>query len=166
MVSNGSNSVEITLPYPPSTNHLYRSFIRGGKICRAATDENEKFHAAVSGICRLAGYKPFGGDITLTIHVYRPRRDRDLTNCVKALEDALKGYTWHDDKQVTECHLFRHDDPLNPRAVVTVTETAPAPPPAPLSKKTRAKARDSPIPRQAKVSDEELIRRVLTKYRK
>jgi Holliday junction resolvase RusA-like endonuclease len=51
---------------------------------------------------------------------YMARRNGDVSNRVKALEDALSGYAYDDDLQVVRHTDARHLDMDNPRVEVSV----------------------------------------------
>ncbi len=106
----------VTLPYPPSTNHLYAS-VRGRKVL-SREGRAYKQHAAAVAI--NAGLRPMDGPVVVSLSVYRPRRAGDLDNTLKALLDSLKGVAWHDDSQVVGIRADRYDDKANPRVEVAV----------------------------------------------
>jgi crossover junction endodeoxyribonuclease RusA len=108
--------IRLTLPYPPSTNHLYATF-RGRRI---PSRECKEFKAAVADACLFARVRPLSGPVRVTINLYRPRRSGDLDNATKALLDSLTTFAYTDDRQVVEIHSFRHDDPKAPRVDVLV----------------------------------------------
>lgn len=107
-----------TLPYPPSVNHMYGTFnnrrvlSRGGRV----------YKETVSMLLRSE--RPVDGEVSIDVKLYRPRKSGDLDNSLKAILDSLKGWLWHDDKQVTRIHAERFDDKVNPRAEVMVLPVA------------------------------------------
>ncbi len=118
---------DFTLPYPPTAN-LYWRTTRTGRTYVSADARNYK--AAVAAI--LQGSTPTTESVSVRVHVYRPRKRGDLDNTLKVLFDALKGFVFVDDDQVTHIEAWRHDDKHNPRAEVVVaaafrgtTEAAP-----------------------------------------
>ena len=112
----------LTLPYPPSVNHLYRR-TRGGRVVLTEAGAQYKHDAGMTALA--AGIAPFTGPLVVSITVYRPRRSGDLDNTLKALLDAGNGVLWLDDQQIVELHAFRRDDKHLPRAVVTVAAARP-----------------------------------------
>ena len=92
--------ITLTLPYPPTVNHLY-SVVNGRKVLSAKGREYiRQVHDTVRnqlGACRFGAAR-----ISYTVNVYPPdNRRRDLSNLVKAVEDALtKAGLWDDDSQV------------------------------------------------------------------
>ena len=110
--------MRLELPYPPSTNRLWRSD-RGGRP--HLTKEARRYKSAVRLRALAAGHrKPIEGPVYVMLAVYRPLRRGDLDNRVKAVLDALRGVAFVDDDQVVGLTAFRHDDPDNPRIVADV----------------------------------------------
>jgi Holliday junction resolvase RusA-like endonuclease len=100
----------------PSSNRLWRT-------CRGVITKSQvarDYQRTVKLTALAAGVRPLKGDVVLTIAVYRERKVGDLSNRIKIVEDALIGVAYLDDKQVVELHATRHDDPADPRLVVTV----------------------------------------------
>jgi Holliday junction resolvase RusA-like endonuclease len=108
--------MKITLPYPPTTNNLY--FTRNGK--RFLSNEGRDYKANVLAICFAERVKPLSGELVLTANVYRPRKTGDLDNCLKIIQDSLKGSCFEDDRQIVEIHAFRFDDKEKPRVEVLI----------------------------------------------
>lgn len=98
-------------PYPPQLNHLY-TVARGRKIL---STKGRQYKETVQMICMVKKVKPLDGDVKVIACFYRPRKSGDLDNVLKALLDSVKGYLWHDDKQVIEIHAYRYDDKDDPR---------------------------------------------------
>lgn len=110
-------SITLTLPFPPSLNHLY---LRSGRRVMK-TDAARAFEQEVQIIGRDC--TPLEGDVAMTIHLFRPRRQGDADNYNKALLDALQGIAYTNDKQIVELHIFlRDDDAKAPRAEIEVKE--------------------------------------------
>ncbi len=77
----------------------------------------------VAYLARSQGVEMVGdGALSVTIHVYRPRRSGDLDNRQKAVLDSLNGILWRDDEQIVAIHAYRHDDKKNPRIELEVEE--------------------------------------------
>jgi crossover junction endodeoxyribonuclease RusA len=113
-----NRQIDLVLPYPPSANRYFRVF-RG----RAITSAEAKAYKEV--VAELVGQRvpePWTGPIRLQVDIFRPRRAGDLSNCLKVLEDALRGVVFVDDSQTVDIHLARHEDAKFPRAQVRVTE--------------------------------------------
>jgi len=111
---------QVTLPYPPSTNHLYARNRHGVVL----TPEAVFYRLSVRA--RLNGQQPFDGPVCVRADVYRPRRHGDLDNVLKALLDSLISSPdgngiYHDDSQVVHLVARRYDDKRAPRVEVTVS---------------------------------------------
>jgi Holliday junction resolvase RusA-like endonuclease len=115
-VGAGLVSQSIVLPLPPSANTYWRYTSNGVYVSEAA----ENYKAGVKLRATLQRMTPFGGEVAMYVHVYRAQKRGDLDNFAKVLGDALNGVTYHDDSQVIELHMWRHDDKGNPRCEVEV----------------------------------------------
>jgi len=110
-------SLHLTLPYPPSTNRLWR--VWRGVVKK--TDEASRYATTVGFLARVAGARPVQGDVVVTIRLYRPQKSGDVDNRAKLILDALQGHAYGNDSQVCELHLYREEDPFKPRAEVTLS---------------------------------------------
>jgi crossover junction endodeoxyribonuclease RusA len=110
--------IRLTLPYPPSTNRIWKNYRGRSVLSKEARD----FKNTVTEIAFCESIEPMQGEIALTLDVYRPRRVGDLSNRCKIVEDALNGLAWADDKQIVWLLMRRHEDKANPRVVVTIEE--------------------------------------------
>lgn len=108
--------MNLTLPYPPATNRMWRTY-RGHTVL---SEEARTYKRDVALIAGARGVSPLEGDVTVALHIYRPRRVGDLDGRIKVLLDALQGVAYHDDKQVVELHAFRYEDKAHPRVEVQV----------------------------------------------
>ncbi len=108
----------LTLPYPPSTNHLYIR-TRTGRVSLSARAVN--YRAAARAIAMQEGHtQPIAGTVAIFLDVYRPQRKGDLDNVLKALLDSLNGIAWHDDSQIIQITANRYDDPSAPRISIAI----------------------------------------------
>ncbi len=112
--------MRITLPIPPSANSYWRIF--RNRILLSA--EARKYKAVAALIGKRILHEPLDGNVAVFLHVYRARRIGDLDNFLKATLDACRGVLFEDDKQVTEIHAYRNDDPKRPRVDVVVENVA------------------------------------------
>jgi len=110
----GMVSQSIVLPVPPSANRYWRNY--NGTVVVSA--EAQDYKAGVQLQARYAHLQPFGGEVAMYVHVYRAQKRGDLDNFAKVLGDALNGVMYHDDSQVVELHMWRHDDKAQPRVEV------------------------------------------------
>lgn len=94
----------IHLPYPPSTNRLWR--IAGNRLHPSM--ESIKFKRAVKTAAIDASAVCLSGDIAVAVTLH-PRLTKsggasmvriDLDNAIKCAFDGGNGALWHDDKQI------------------------------------------------------------------
>ena len=88
--------MNLTLPYPPSVNRLYRVFRNRILLSRDG-------RASYKAVAECLGSMPvMRGPLAVTVVATPPdRRRRDLSNLLKALEDSLtKCGAWEDDSQI------------------------------------------------------------------
>ncbi len=105
-----------TLPLPPSANDYWKKW--RGRIVVSNEAREYKLSALVRA--RAQGMRPLSGPVCLSVTVYRKDKRRDLSNFLKVLEDALEGAAYEDDRQISELHVLRLEDPANPRVRVRV----------------------------------------------
>ena len=67
-----------------------------------------------------ARLKPFQGDVSLYVQIWGLKQG-DITNVVKALEDAMNGVIYDDDKQISYLEVERFES-AKPHVTVTVEE--------------------------------------------
>lgn len=114
--------IEVTLPFPPALNHLYRHV--GPRVL--VSREGRAYRDAAGMAALLAGARPLEGPLAVELRLYRPQKRGDIDAYCKALLDAMQGFLWVDDSQIVELHLYRGDDKHNPRVLVrawTVDDT-------------------------------------------
>lgn len=104
----------IQLPLPPSANRYWRNF--NGRMVKSA--EAREYQREVG--LTLAWMQPLAGNVALTIRLYRARKAGDLDNRIKCVLDALQGYAYANDSQVSEIHAYRYDDKAHPRMEIEV----------------------------------------------
>lgn len=115
-----AKTLVLTLPYPPSVNHLYRNF-RGRSILSKG---GRQYHTdSLAAILEQERHR-FLGRVALEIRLYMPdRRKRDISNTVKILEDCLThAGIWTDDEQVDDLRIIRMGVTKPGKAVVTIRE--------------------------------------------
>ena len=113
-------SAEVTLPYPPSVNRIWRNIMVKGRSRTVLSKRGRKFREDAIICAKSVGLRPILSAIEVTLRIYRPRKSGDLDNAAKAVLDSLKGIAFIDDAQVIELHMFRHDDKANPRVEVMI----------------------------------------------
>ena len=113
------NTISLTLPMPPSTNRIWRT--SGQRVYRSA--EYVQFLNDVGMTCNIARLPaPTAAPVELRMKFYMARTNGDVTNRIKALEDALKGFCYVDDLQVVRGSFERLMDAKRPRVEVEVRE--------------------------------------------
>ena len=109
-------TIELTLPWPPSSNRYWRN-CRGRMVkSKEATD----YCATVAKLCE--DLRTSIGEVIVRLDFYRPRKAGDLDNRIKILLDAMQRTAYKDDKQIVEIHARRFDDKANPRVEVRIQE--------------------------------------------
>lgn len=134
--------IELVLPYPPSANRYWRSFVPRGhtRPVVVPSQEAKEYKARVAGIAQLAGItQPLIGRVEVDIRLYphrpqdwakRARRDPicwdddvqclDLDNCRKVLYDSLKGVVIDDDRWIWRDSAQRMEPDGDGRVVVRI----------------------------------------------
>lgn len=95
--------MNLTLPFPPSVNHYYRTFRGRTLISR----QGREYRRAICGLLAPGNGNgirkpPSGGRIALAMDAFPPdRRRRDLDNTLKAVGDSLQhAGVFEDDSQI------------------------------------------------------------------
>lgn len=101
----------MTLPWPPSVNHYWRSIVVRGSVRTLLSARGRSYRSAALAElmrCRASGLR-LGRSMGVRIDVYPPdRRRRDLDNLPKAILDALThAAVWDDDSQVDDLRIVR-----------------------------------------------------------
>ena len=112
-----ADKFNVVLPFPPSANRYWRSD-RGGRP--HVSNEARAYKTAVGYMMNQIGGQPREGAVAVRLDFYRPAKRGDLDNLIKVTLDALIGYAYADDEQVTEIHAVRRDDKNNPRVEVEI----------------------------------------------
>ena len=97
--------IELTLPWPPSVNHYWRSY-RGMVVI---SQEGRKYRSAVAEqLIMQNGVKSIQNKMKMTIEAWRPdNRRRDLDNLLKATLDALcHAGLYYDDSLIVDLRIY------------------------------------------------------------
>jgi Holliday junction resolvase RusA-like endonuclease len=111
----------IILALPPSANTYWRYTSNGVYV----SEEAQNYKTGVKWKAAHQGLQPMDGPVAVYLNVYRARKAGDLDNFAKVLGDALNGVAYHDDSQVVELHMWRHDDKNDPRVEVEIRRVQP-----------------------------------------
>lgn len=110
--------IRLELPLPPSANRYWRVF--RNRVVKSVEARAYQLKVKLLALTQIGKPKPFEGPCALIISIFRARRRGDLGNFLKVVEDAIQGVAFVDDEQVDEIHMYRYEDPANPRAEVSV----------------------------------------------
>ena len=81
--------INITLPWPPSVNRIWRSV--GGRVLLSAEGRTYRQAVEVAVLEQHGAGDPLTGRLSMTIRAYPPdRRRRDVDNMAKAILDSLE----------------------------------------------------------------------------
>lgn len=121
----------ITLPWPPSVNHYWRTW-RGRMLL---SRQGRAYRKQVGAILKAAGVTPQSGPLAIHVELYPPdRRKRDVDNTFKAIGDSLQhGGAFHDDSQIVWLLIQKSDTVPSGKVVVHIAERNGKPLPFPLS---------------------------------
>lgn len=111
----------IELPFPPSLNTYYRTFM--GRIL--ISKDGREYRKRVAQLMFLDRARESHGRLAVEIRAYPPdKRRRDLDNMMKAALDALThAGAWGDDSQIDDLRIVRcATDKDEPRIEIIVTE--------------------------------------------
>lgn len=125
--------INVSVDVPPSVNHLYfsRPYTKDGRqhCRRILTKQGKDYKEAVGWIIKMAanhaGWTYHEGDrlsIGLTL-VFKDNRRRDITNCIKIIEDAAAEVLGFDDAVVDAFFVRRAGiDKNNPHARLSIAK--------------------------------------------
>lgn len=106
------------LPFPPSTNSLFRSGIINGRVMRFKTADYRRFEREIKTALQIQKIKTIKEQkLSAHLYFYAPKliwftksgspRKIDLDNRIKGIIDQLFDYLGLDDKFVFEIHAFK-----------------------------------------------------------
>ena len=109
----------LILPLPPSVNHMYLRRRGGGVRLSpdAAAWKQQAYYAALEVFPEA-----LVGGIEVVYDFYFPDRRPDIDNSLKALNDALQGAAYINDRQIMKITASKHLDKRNPRVEVALWE--------------------------------------------
>lgn len=117
--------LKVTLPYPPSTNRIWRSFASpNGGVRVVLTPEARRYKQEVFWRAKTAGARITEAPVSVRIRLVPPgRRSIDVDNAIKVTLDALENVAYFNDKQVRRLFAeVAEPEKGNARLEVEVTE--------------------------------------------
>lgn len=111
--SSGHGNLQFTVPIPPSLNDAYPSYWKRGKMRRCSTDAVKHFKDEVSLIVQIEKAKQrwaYGEDARFSLAIllrFSNAHRRDISNCVKVLEDAISETLGFDDSAIDQLYVQR-----------------------------------------------------------
>jgi len=113
--------MEFVMPVPPSLNDYWRSASCPGRgVIVYLSAKGRAYKAGIGAALRqykLVVVRP-PLQVKLELVWYRQRRQGDVDNRLKCIEDSLEGIAYVDDAQVKDVRIRREEDPGNPRVFV------------------------------------------------
>lgn len=124
-----TGTLSLTLPYPPSVNNLHRRVVIKGRARTLLSKPAREYYRDVRVACRSQGMagRLLLGRLRVCVWLHPPDgRKRDISNTIKAIEDALThARVWQDDSLVDHLTLIRCDPkPLGEVRVEIVSTVA------------------------------------------
>ena len=95
----------LVLPVPPSANATWRR--RAGKSGMYLPEHVRSYKAIVARIVKATKTTKRTGPIALSVVWHRQKKQGDLSNKLKMLEDSLKGHAFEDDRYVSAIRMER-----------------------------------------------------------
>ena len=125
-----TDPIQLTLPWPPSVNAMWRAIPRGKHCTSILSKRGREYREAAMIAIAAHNYtlRKLSGRLKVTLDLHPPTaRKFDCDNYAKAIQDALThGCVWDDDEQIDDLHILKHPrDKENPRVVVTISELKP-----------------------------------------
>lgn len=105
-----------TLPLPPSVNRMYRRGRHGIHLSNDARAWKQAAHIAALQVFP----EPLTGEIVVVWDFYMADGRSDASNRIKALEDALQGAAYFNDRQIVSGTYNKLRDANNPRVEATI----------------------------------------------
>jgi len=121
----------LTLPWPPSVNHYWRTW-RGRMLL---SRQGRAYQKQVGAILKAAGVTPLSGPLAIHVELYPPdRRKRDIDNTLKAIGDSLQhGGAFHDDSQIVWLLIQKAEVVPGGKVIVRIAERNGKPLPFPMA---------------------------------
>jgi Holliday junction resolvase RusA-like endonuclease len=102
-------------PLPPSSNNAYYTDRRTGS--RHLTNDGKVYKKSLGEIIMVKGREVPFPEPPFSVHYhfrFPDRRKRDLSNCLKLLEDGVFAAMGEDDRHVIDFHVWKYLDKERP----------------------------------------------------
>jgi Holliday junction resolvase RusA-like endonuclease len=119
----------VQLPLPPSANNMFINTTRGGRAKSKdykAWLEQARYQILTAWRADGKPMCPIASPMSLTVRLGITGRARDVSNCIKAIEDALVRELPIPDDRWNYRILILRDESLSGFAVATIEEWAPS----------------------------------------
>lgn len=111
-----SDVVSFVLSLPPTVNHMYARYRRHVVLKPEAAAWKQEAH-----LIALTHFdEPWRGSVVAVYEFYFKDGRSDISNRIKALEDALEGVAYINDRQIVQFTCYKFVDPYNPRVEVAL----------------------------------------------
>lgn len=122
-----SRALILDVPFPLSTNAIWRMVIRGKRVFTVKSDRYLAWlkiaEPMVASAMEREGRDMIEGPVMLTLSIRQPdKRQRDIDNMSKCVLDVMEGHVFADDSQVHDLRLHWDRSEGAARCVVTVHE--------------------------------------------
>jgi len=118
------DAVSLTLPWPPSVNGYWRTFVRGKRVAQILSERGRNYRVSVAESVLSQGSPSICGPVRISERFFPPtKRKYDIDNFRKAYRDGLtKAGVIEDDHLIHEDHGKKcPKDKDNPRVEITIT---------------------------------------------
>lgn len=119
--------IELTLPFPPSANSIWRAFVQKGRVRNILSKTGRAYRETATASAQAQyGGEPMKGRLSVTMTLHAPtRRAYDVDNRAKAALDAIThAGVWLDDEQVDQLTIIRGDRAPGGGCLVRIEEMA------------------------------------------
>lgn len=102
--------IALWLPFPPSVNHVYRTFTANGRAMVTMTKVGHRYKEAVAKTfeANLGNARPPAPYYALTLRAFPPdRRKHDVDNMLKVLIDAIFAAIGANDNDLIDLHITK-----------------------------------------------------------
>lgn len=119
----GKEEVVVEVPFPPSINGYWRSFVQGKRVRQIISKRGREYRKRGCEICLLqSACVGLSGRLSVRITLRPPtKRKYDIDNYIKAIFDMLThAGVWEDDEQVDSLLVVRGEVIKGGSAIVEI----------------------------------------------